>query len=158
MPNRLQIGMDAPLVGWALIAATLTAMADHLIGLVDVMAISVGVLWLLDMVGGVVRAWVTGKTMSWRKFLEGGAKVLVVGIVAISFGLVELAQAQVFDGGYIPLVAPLLGGAMVLFLWSILDQAGDIWPAFGAHAQKLLNEWENRRHPGREEEERDRDA
>lgn len=151
MSDKMQIGMDGTLVGWALVGATMTAVADHMIGLVDILAISVGILWLLDIVGGVLRAALQRRTLSWPKFLEGVGKMLIVAVVAMAFGLVELAQAQVFNGGYIPLAAPVLGGAMVLFVWSILDQAGDIWPAFGGHARRVLAEWEKRRNHGEQE-------
>jgi hypothetical protein len=145
MPDRLRVAADTvgilPLAGVAAVAAVMEAIWG---GMTSVLGVAVGTLWAVDMLGGMSRALLTQGlgSMSLQKFVRGVAKALAVGMGVVLCGILELLQEEVIGVTALPLVVPLLMGAVGLFAWSILGQVVALWPDFGAHLGKILDRWQ----------------
>jgi hypothetical protein len=131
-------GGPVPVVGLAAVAAVL----EHFVGLPDVLAVVVGCLWLLDMLGGMFRSIAkagTFRAFSWPKLAGGVGKMVAVLIGMGLFGLLEVTQLHAGMERPIPMVAPLLVAASFGFSVSVLEQISDLWPWFGDKAREIFS-------------------
>ena len=151
MPDRLRLAYDTASVVTVTGAAAVTAVLDLVYGIVDPLLVTVGVLWTLDMLGGMLRAILMDgvRSISLAKFGRGVGKAAAVSIAVILCALLEGVQEEALGGTHIPLVAPVLMGGVALFAWSILGQVVALWPDFGAHMESVLDRWQRtREHDG----------
>lgn len=152
MPERLRLAADSASVVTVGGIAAVTAVLDMLYGVVDPLLVTVGVLWTLDMLGGMLRAILVDgiRSISLAKFGRGVGKAAAVSIAVILCALLEGVQNDILGGHHIPLVAPVLMGGVGLFSWSILGQVVALWPDFGERLERVLDRWQR----SREQEER----
>jgi hypothetical protein len=166
-PHRTQMATDSVAVFGVAVTVSLGVIADHFLGVVDVIAILALLLWLVDMAGGTTRAMVRGYrgevapddpshpprygvrgavgALRGDRAIEGFGKLFGMALAVIVLGAFEIIQVHAtegrFEGGvYVPLVAPALLVAAVFLGASIVDQIGFFWDAFGKRVRKIFQE------------------
>jgi hypothetical protein len=143
-----QFIQDTTAVGTPVVGlAALVGILEHFFGLLDTLALIVGLMWGMDMLGGLTRSIVRERTFrafSWHRLAAGVGKIAAVLLGLGVFGLLELVQIEAGMEAPIPLVAPMLAIAVTGFSVSILDQVADLWPWFGDRARTLLDRLHSR--------------
>ena len=130
------------------IIGALALILDHLIGLVDVLMVVVGLAWALYMLSGmaaaVVGAWADGgarqaaSALDDKKAVEGIGRGLGVFFAVLVLGFAEIVQMHVM-GGYMPVVAPVLGVAFAWFSVEIAGHISDLFTELGEAVEKAMS-------------------
>jgi len=140
----------------------LALILEHFIGLVDVLMVVVGFAWALYMLSGmaaaVVGAWTDGGirdavgALDDRKAIEGIGRGLGVFFAVLILGLAEIVQLHAL-GGYMPIVAPVLGVAFAWFAVEIAGHISDLFSELGEAVEQAMSR--RQKHDRREGEEED---
>lgn len=152
MPQRLQQWDRSPIdtiaeVGPIVVIGAFASIMDHFWGVVDVLAILVGMAWALYMLSGatvsVLREWVDSgwkeahSALDDQKAAEGLARGVGVGFAVILLGFVEILQ-ETLGGAYVPLVAPMLVFAFGWFALKTGHHITQLHDSLGTWIQRTL--------------------